>query len=123
MCDPVEMYGTNKFARINIQGQDYYVARPDTILGYKILHMLQSFDQKPEKFNTDFDQLHQALTALYSEEELIQLTHHILQEYEERIHEPHLPNMVKNLMERPNLDRKVREYINKVKKFQEKSSR
>jgi len=40
MCDPVEAYGARRIAKVNVEGQDYYVARPDTILAYKVLHLL-----------------------------------------------------------------------------------
>lgn len=124
MCDPLEVPGTKKFARINIEGQDYYVARPDTIVGYKILHMLQSYDQKPEKFNADFARLHKAITGLYSEDEMIGLTHQILSECEasmaevsavvNKSHEPKLPQLVQKLLARPDLSVESRAFIDKV---------
>lgn len=124
MCDPVEVYGTKKFARVSIDGQDYYVARPDTIVGYKILHMLQNYDQKPDKFNADFARLHQAMAGLYSEDELISLTHRILGEYEASMakvsaafnhqHEPKLPQMAQVLLAKPNLGSEARTFIEKI---------
>ena len=124
MCDPIETYGTKKFARVKIEGQDYFVARPDTIVGYKILHMLQSYGQKPDKFNTDFARLYQAVNGLYTGEELVQLTHHILGEYEESMakvsdlfkkpHEPKLPKMTQNLLGKPYLAQEARTFIGKI---------
>lgn len=124
MCDPVEMYGTKKFARINLEGHDYYIARPDTIIGYKMLHMLQSYDQKPEKFNIDFARLHKALLGLYSEDEMVGLTHQILAEYEARmarvsavfdkLHEPKLPKMAQDLLAKLNLGAEARSFMSRV---------
>lgn len=91
MCDPVENYGTNKIAKINVDGRDYFIARPDTIFAYKVLHLLQSYEQKPEKFNTDFGRLHDALKEIYSEEELAQITNQILVGYEEEMKKYHVP--------------------------------
>lgn len=124
MCDPVDMYGTKKFARINIEGHDYYIARPDTIIGYKILNMLQSYDKKPEKFNEDFARLHQAISGLYSEDEMVGLTHQVLAEYEtamarvsavfDKPHEPQLPKMVKDLLAKPNLGAEARSFMSRI---------
>lgn len=124
MCDPVETYGTKKFARIKIGEQNYYIARPDTIIGYKILHMLQSYDQKPDKFNTDFAKLLQAVNGLYTEDELVQLTHHILGEYEESLakisdvfdkpHKPKLPKMTQDLLGNQNLGQEARSFLGKI---------
>jgi hypothetical protein len=90
MCDPVEAYGIKRVAKVNVEGQDYYVARPDTILAYKVLHLLQSYEQKPEKFNADFGKLFSALKEMYNEEELIQITRQILAHYEEAMEALHI---------------------------------
>lgn len=83
MCDPVVTYGPKRVVRINVEGQNYYVARPDTILAYKVLHLLHSYEQKPEKFNADFGKLIGALQEMYSDEELKQITQQVLTDYED----------------------------------------
>jgi hypothetical protein len=89
MCDPVKAFGINRVAKVNVGGRDYYIARPDTILAYKVLHLLQNYEQKPEKFNADFGKLLSALKEMYNEEELIQITRQILTHYEEAMEESH----------------------------------
>lgn len=124
MCDPVEVYGTNKFARVTIDGQQYYLTRPDTIIAYKTLHMLQSYDQKPEKFNSDFVLLHKALLGLYTEEELVKLTHQIVSEYENsmaqistifrRVYKPKFAQLAAALLARQDVAPESRDFIEKV---------
>ena len=89
MCDPVKAFGINRVAKVNVGGRDYYIARPDTILAYKVLHLLQNYEQKPEKFNADFGKLLSALKEMYNEEELIQITRQILTHYEETMEASH----------------------------------
>lgn len=124
MCDPVETYGTKKFARINVNNQNYYVARPDVILGYKVLHMLQSYDLKSDKFNSDFPKLLDALKGLYSEEDLVSVGKQIISEYGEsierisedskRLTDTKLTQMTKKVLENENLDQKSKDFIRKV---------
>ena len=117
MCDPVETYGTKKFARITIGEKEYFIARPDTIIAYKVLHMLESFDQKPEKFNADFAKMYVALKGMYSNEQLLELTHSTLHEYEKNLaeasahHEPKLPTMISRLLDKNNLGEEARYFI------------
>jgi hypothetical protein len=89
MCDPVESYGSNKIAKVTVEGRDYYIARPDTIIAYKVLHLLQSYEQKPEKFNTDFGKLLGALKEVYSDEELEQVILQVLSDYENHMRASH----------------------------------
>lgn len=127
MCDPVEIYGTRKFARINIEGNEFFVARPDTLVSYKILHMLQSYDQKPDKFNKDFAKLHQAMTKLYTDDEMVELTHKTISEYEasmskisstfDKNYHSKLPAMTSNLLNRSDLSDEARGFIEKVVAF------
>jgi hypothetical protein len=90
MCDPVEAYGPRRVARVHVEGNDYYIARPDTILAYKVLHLLQSYEQKPEKFNADFGKLLAALKEMYSDEELEQITQQVLTDYEDAMEALHI---------------------------------
>ena len=89
MCDPLEAYGIKRVAKVNVGGRYYYIPTPDTILAYKVLHLLQNYEQKPEKFNADFGKLLSALKEMYSEEELIQITRQILTHYEETMEASH----------------------------------
>ncbi len=113
MCDPVEAYGARRIAKVNVEGQDYYVARPDTILAYKVLHLLQSYEQKPEKFNTDFRKLHGALRTMYSEEELLQITQQVLTDYEDAMEGLHI-RMNEGKENPPAYERKVPKFIERV---------
>lgn len=131
MCDPVENYGTNKVARINIRGRDYYITRPDTILAYKILHLLQSYEQKPEKFNVDFDKLFESLKQVYSEDELLQTTHQVLVDYEQSMKKLHtdfadqegktaeyeekIPRFIKQALANPHLSSNIRTILEKLR--------
>jgi hypothetical protein len=70
-------------ARVTVQERDYYIARPDIILGYKFLQLLLSYQQKPEEFNAaDFGKLFRALEKVYNKGELIEITRQILTHYE-----------------------------------------
>jgi Trp operon repressor len=117
MCDPVEAYGIRGVAKVNVGGRDYYIARPDTILAYKVLHLLQRYETEPEKFNTDFEKLLSALKEMYNEEELIQITRQILTHYEEAMEASHY-RLVKLFFEgeenqRP-YEKKIPNYIERV---------
>jgi hypothetical protein len=89
MCDPVETYGAGRIAKVNIEGQDYYVARPDTIFAYKVLHLLQNYEENPGKFNSDFGKLFFAMKEIYSEDELLQITTQILSDYDNDMEASH----------------------------------
>ena len=89
MCDPVKVFGINRVAKVNVEGRDYYIPTPDTIFAYKVLHLLENYERKPEKFNADFGKLLSALKEMYNEEELIQITRQILTHYEEAMEESH----------------------------------
>ncbi|MDD2515806.1 MAG: hypothetical protein PHF46_04390 [Candidatus Gracilibacteria bacterium] len=131
MCDPVEAYGPKRVVRVNIGGQDYYIARPDTILAYKVLHLLQSYEQKPEKFNTDFNKLFEALREIYSEEELIQVTQQVLTDYDNSMESSHIswnqdkenslayerkiPKFIEKVLVNPQLSPEIKMMIEKIK--------
>lgn len=89
MVDPVESYGARRVAKITVAGKEYFVARPDSIFAYKVLHLLQGYDQKPEKFNADFGKLLSAMKEMYSEDELLQITFQILTDYESAMEASH----------------------------------
>lgn len=117
MCDPVTMYGANKFARVNVEGQDFYIVRPDTIIAYKVLHALDGFNFKPDKFNSDFAKLHKAIKGMYLEEELVRLTHDVLSEREKSsasAYEPLLPGKIRDLLARDDLGEDIRTFIGNV---------
>jgi|GEM_PF-1235742 len=113
MCDPVEAYGLKKVARVNVDGQDYYIARPDTMFAYKVLHLLQSYEQKPEKFNDDFGKLLGALREMYSDEELKQITQQVLTDYEDAMEALHV-RMNEDKETPPAYERKVPQFIKRV---------
>ncbi|KKW31689.1 MAG: hypothetical protein UY75_C0002G0002 [Parcubacteria group bacterium GW2011_GWC2_52_8c] len=113
MCDPVEAYGPRRVARVSVEGRDYYVARPDTILAYKALHLLQSYEQKPEKFNADFSKLRGALKAMYSEEELGQITQQVLSDYEDAMEGSHI-RLNEGKENPPAYEKKIPKFIERV---------
>lgn len=127
MCDPLTEYGTKRIARVVVGGKDYYLARPDTMLGYKILHILQGYERKPERFNEDFGKLLEAIRNMYSDEELISTTYQILQDYEEAMRQSHnsagwdkqyetrLPRFIRDTLSAPNLSPEIRTFIEKLK--------
>jgi len=131
MVDPVESYGARKVAKIVVGGKEYFVARPDTILAYKTLHLLQSYEQKPERFNTDFGKLLSAMKEIYSEDELLQITTQILNDYEDAMEALHyrfyegieakpylrkIPTFVKRVLDNQNITPEIRDFIEKVQK-------
>lgn len=89
MCDPVPAYGTDKIAKINVAGKEYYIARPDSIFAYKVLHLLQNYDQKPEKFNNDFGKILEVVKEIYSEKELDYVLRSVLSGYESAMEKSH----------------------------------
>lgn len=113
MCDPVEAYGARRIAKVNVEGQDYYIARPDTILAYKVLHLLQSYEQEPEKFNADFGKLLGALKEMYSEEELGQITQQVLTDYEEAMEGLHI-RLNEGKENPPAYEKKIPKFIERV---------
>lgn len=131
MCDPVESYGAKRAAKIKVGEKEYYIARPDTIFAYKVLHLIQGYGQKPEKFNEDFGKLLLAMEEIYSEDELLQITNQILVDYEnamEALHhrlyegddtkpyEPKIPAFIKNVLANPKIAPEIKDIVEKAKK-------
>ncbi|EKE07297.1 MAG: hypothetical protein ACD_18C00125G0001 [uncultured bacterium] len=132
MCDPVEAYGPRRVVKVNIEGKDYYIARPDTILAYKVLHLLQSYEQKPEKFNDDFRKLLGALKEMYSDEELEQITQQVLTDYEDAMEVSHIrrnegkenppayerkvPKFIERVLSNPQLSPEIKTILERLKK-------
>jgi hypothetical protein len=124
MCDPFDSYGKLRYAKVSVDGHEFYIARPDTMVGYKMLHMLDQFDKKPEKFNKDFDVLYKAISQIYPESHLVQITHEILSAYDERIKKvlstfdrpgvSKLRIMIRNLLDRDDLGVDARGFLEKV---------
>ncbi|MEW6114277.1 MAG: hypothetical protein AB1664_19235 [Thermodesulfobacteriota bacterium] len=86
MCDPVGIgsHALRPPVKILLDGMAFYVTRPDVMLGFKVLHLLESYGQKYEKFNADFAVLLGAVAMLYSEEDLVQLAYDIVSKSHER---------------------------------------
>ena len=83
MFDPVGVYGIIGVAKVSVGEQDYYIASPTAMLGYKVLHLLRKYEEKPEKLDSDLRILLNAMKKMYNEEELIQIIRKILAHYEE----------------------------------------
>ncbi len=131
MVDPVESYGARRVAKIVVAGKEYFVARPDTIFAYKVLHLLQGYEQKPDKFNADFGKLFSAMKEMYSEDELLQVTMQILSDYDndmeashQRFHEgdeakPYehkIPLFTNRILENQNITSEIRTVVEKIQK-------
>lgn len=113
MCDPVASYGAQRLAKIQVEGKDYYIARPDTIFAYKVLHLLQSYSQKPEKFNTDFKKIQEALREMYSEVELQKVMLQVLVAFEDVMEAQHA-SFYDDREDAPVYEKKIVQYIEKV---------
>lgn len=124
MVDPVEMFGPHKIAKVKVQGKEYFIVRPDAMIAYKALNLLQSYHKNPERFNTDFPRLLLALSSFYSEDELLQITHstfsYVVQR-EERIAKQYnqppiskLPDMFEKVLKASDLNPVVSDFINKL---------
>ena len=84
MCDPVPSKNYEKnVVKVTVDGKDFYIASPDSMLGYKILHLLESYSSKPDKFNNDFAILFNALVEMYGYERLLEVTRRIVLSAEE----------------------------------------
>lgn len=119
MCDPVSTYGEDQVARVRIQDREYFISDPSQIFGYKVLHLMQSFGNKPDKFKRDFAVLHDALSQLYSEEELIESAYHILVGFEDSMTQygsqasKHMRELDKN----PDFNSTIRPFFERLKRY------
>lgn len=124
MCDPVSTLGSEGVAEITIDGNKYYIARPDHMIAYKVLHLLQSYDKKPDKFNSDFGKLLQAVKTMYSEEDLVNVTEEVLDQYDnslkkvsetfEQPFEPKIPEMINKVLDNENASPEIRNFLGKI---------
>ena len=83
MCDPVPHYGQHQVVSIKVNGSHYLISDPKLIFGYKVLHLMQSFSQKPQRLKRDFAILHEALRQLYPGEELIRSAYGVIVRFED----------------------------------------
>ena len=122
MCDPVSTYSEDQVARVRIQDQEYFISDPSQIFGYKVLHLMQSFCKKPNKFKKDFTILHDALSQLYSEEELIESAYHVLIAFEDSKTQdgPQASKYMKELIQNPHFDSTVKSFFERFKNHDSK---
>ncbi len=131
MVDPVESYGARRVAKVVVAGREYFVARPDTIFAYKVLHLLQGYEQKPDKFNADFGKLLSAMKEIYSEDDLLQITTQILNDYENVMEASHrrfhrddqvnpyehkIPAFAKRILGNHNITPEIRRVVERIQK-------
>lgn len=131
MVDPVESYGARRVAKVVVSGKEYFVARPDTIFAYKVLHLLQGYEQKPDKFNADFGKLLSAMKEIYSEDELLQITTQILSDYENTMEASHrrfhsdnqvkpdehkIPAFAKRILDNKDITPEIRGVVERIQK-------
>jgi len=90
MYDPLETTTPHRVVRVKLNNQEVYVPDPRMILAYKVVHLGQSFENgnKTDKFVSDFDSMLNALTKMYSYEDLLQATYEAIFSYT-----PNFPNM------------------------------
>jgi hypothetical protein len=119
MCDPVLTYGKDQIARVRIQNRDYFISDPSQIFGYKVLHLMQSFGNKPDKFKRDFTVLHDALSQLYSEEELIESAYAVLVGFEDLMKQygPQASKHMRQLDQNPDFNSTIRPFFEKLKQY------
>jgi hypothetical protein len=119
MCDPVSTYGEDQVAQVRIQDRDYFISDPNQIFGYKVLHLMQSFGNKPDKFKRDFTVLHDALSQLYTEEELIESAYAVLVGFEDSMAEygPQASKHMRQLDQNPDFNSTVRPFFEKLKQY------
>lgn len=136
MCDPAWVYGSQRVAKVTVEDHDYFIARPDSILGYKMLHILQSYDKNPDKFNEDFSKLLPPIRGMYSEEELLQTTYQILGDYEDTMHvshdkywtdkigeyQPKLPALTEKVLANQQLSPEIRSFIGNLQAIDKQQS-
>ncbi len=113
MCDPLQAYGAKRVAKIHLNSRDYYIARPDTIFSYKVLHLLQNYHNKPEKFNTDFGKLLAAMRELYTDDELIRITREVLSDFEYALEALHR-ELNEDRPNQPAYERAIPVFMNRV---------
>ena len=135
MVDPIEAAGPKRLAKITVEGQDYFIPRPDTLLAYKVLHLLQNYSTKPEKFNADFSKLVNSLGQIYTPEELEGITREVLAEYEENMEAIHemlnrdednppsykskIPSMIDKVLADERITPQIRVAVEKLKEIEE----
>lgn len=83
-CDCVEAEVAHKVARITLGEQDYFITRPDAMVGYKLYNLLQRFDLKPSQFEDDLEALQAVLDMVYSGGEVPITTHQIFASYDQK---------------------------------------
>lgn len=119
MCDPVSTYGEDQVAQVRIQEIEYFISDPSQIFGYKVLHLMQSFGNKPDKFKRDFTILHDALSQLYTEEELIESAYTVLVGFEDSMakYGPQASKHMRQLDQNPDFNSTVRPFFEKLKQY------
>lgn len=119
MCDSVLTYGEDKVARVKVQNREYFISDPSQIFGYKVLHLMQGFGNKPEKFKRDFTVLSDALFHLYSEEELIESAYGVLVNFEDSMKQygPQVSEHMAQLNDNPDFNSSIRPFFEKLKQY------
>ncbi len=84
--EAVGSFVDSKAVRLDVNGKEIYIVDPRTILAFKTVHLLESFDttSKPEKYVADLTILRESLGQVYADEELLQSTHDMLLDYGRR---------------------------------------
>lgn len=129
MCDPVPAEDYQKHvARIKVDGQDFYIASPETMLAYKVIHALESYSKDPVKFNNDFRNLYQGLVGIYGQDRLIEMVKRVLVQHKEgrrHFHEKlggesetfidKIPQIISDLLNDPQISAEIRFVLEAIK--------
>lgn len=114
MCDPLGTTTPHRVVRIKLNNQEVYVPDPRMMLAYKVVHLGQSFENgnKTDKFVSDFDSMLNALSKMYSHEELLQATHEAIFSYT-----PNSPNSIFVPYHNPKFQGTLRRFYEEVLSF------
>lgn len=133
--DPLQSLLPEKIIKARINGKDYFLPSPETMVSYKVLNMLESYapatSEKKGKFNKDFPRLLEAIESIYSEEDLIETTRELLVIYDDAMkdvyrayhqeedpdlsnYQSKMPEMVSVLLRQEDLSAQTREFLNKL---------
>ncbi len=119
MCDPMVTQGKDRVVRIKLKDKYYFIPDPTQIFAYKVLNLLEKFDNEPDKFKRDFPILKNAFLNMYAEEQLIRSAYEVIVKSDNalgRFGYPHSKNMRK-LENNPQLTSNIKDFFRKIKQY------
>jgi len=119
MCDPLTTFGDDKIVIINLVGIDLFIAEPKQLFSYKVLHLIESFNNKPEKFKRDFKILYDSMLELYSEEELVDSAYNILKS----LNKEKIRGGLNKLCQNPEFNSSIKPFFDKLISYDKSKER